>query len=82
MPLISHIDLRVRDGEAALRFYDALLGALGFTRVTLPRFDPGEPVWRRSHWQANDEFFGFVADPRIHAKSKPYCLSRFITRRR
>jgi len=31
-PLLSHIDLRVRDRARAVAFYDAILGALGFTR--------------------------------------------------
>jgi catechol 2,3-dioxygenase-like lactoylglutathione lyase family enzyme len=63
--LISHIDLRVREPERGLAFYDALLGAFGFERVTTPPFGPDEPTWRRPHWRANDEFFGFVVDPEL-----------------
>lgn len=61
--LISHIDLRVRDGARALRFYDAFLGEFGFVRVTAAPFDESEPTWRRPGWEANDEFFGFVIEP-------------------
>jgi len=61
--LISHIDLRVRDGARALRFYDALLAEFGFYRVTAAPFDETEPTWRRPGWEANDEFFGFIIDP-------------------
>jgi len=31
-PLLSHIDLRVRDRSRSTAFYDALLGSLGFRR--------------------------------------------------
>ncbi len=42
---LGHIDLRVSDLEAALPFYDALLGALGFT----DRFHGDEwKVWARA----------------------------------
>ncbi len=61
--LISHIDLRVRDGAGALKFYDALLAEFGFYRVLEPPFDETEPTWRRARWRANDEFFGFVIEP-------------------
>jgi catechol 2,3-dioxygenase-like lactoylglutathione lyase family enzyme len=61
--LFSHVDLRVRDGARALAFYDAVLGAFGFVRVTAPPFTEEEPTWRRPGWKANDEFFGFIIDP-------------------
>ncbi len=63
--LFSHVDLRVRERDRGLAFYDALLGAFGFERVTVPPFGPDEPTWRRPQWQANDEFFGFVVDPEL-----------------
>jgi catechol 2,3-dioxygenase-like lactoylglutathione lyase family enzyme len=61
--LISHVDLRVRDGARALTFYDSLLSEFGFARVTDPPFTEAEPTWRRTRWKANDEFFGFIIDP-------------------
>lgn len=61
--LISHIDLRVRDGTRALAFYDAFLREFGFYRVTAPPFTADEPTWRLPGWNANDEFFGFIIDP-------------------
>ena len=61
--LLSHIDLRVRDGGRALKFYDALLAEFGFYRVVEPPFGEEEPTWRRAQWTANDEFFGFVIEP-------------------
>ncbi|GAC1390169.1 MAG: VOC family protein [Vulcanimicrobiaceae bacterium] len=63
MPLISHIDLRVKRQPEAFRFYNALLGAIGFHLVKAERFDEHEPTWRRAGWVANDEFFGFIVDP-------------------
>ncbi|HEY8297550.1 MAG TPA: VOC family protein [Candidatus Baltobacteraceae bacterium] len=63
MRLLSHIDLRVRDGARALAFYDTLLAEFGFLRVTEPPFTAVEPTWRRERWEANDEFFGFIVDP-------------------
>jgi catechol 2,3-dioxygenase-like lactoylglutathione lyase family enzyme/ketosteroid isomerase-like protein len=61
--LLSHIDLRVRDGARALAFYDAFLAEFGFQRVTEAPFTEDEPTWRPAGWSANDEFFGFVIDP-------------------
>ena len=63
--LFSHVDQRVRDRDRGLAFYDALLGAFGFERVTAPPFGADEPTWRRPGWQANDEFFGFAVDPEL-----------------
>ncbi|MDQ6827034.1 MAG: VOC family protein [Candidatus Eremiobacteraeota bacterium] len=65
--LFSHVDLRVRDGPRALKFYDALLAEFGFIRVTQAPFTEAEPTWRREHWEANDEFFGFIVDPEFTA---------------
>lgn len=61
--LFSHVDLRVRDGARALKFYDALMREFGFVRVTDPPFTEAEPTWRREQWNANDEFFGFIVHP-------------------
>ena len=56
----DHIDLRVKEMEAAKRFYAELLPALGFT------VDSGGEEW--CIWQAPGEgpvaFFGFTEEPR------------------
>lgn len=65
--LFSHVDIRVREGARALKFYDTLLAEFGFVRVTQAPFTEAEPTWRRERWEANDEFFGFIVDP----QSKP-----------
>jgi predicted enzyme related to lactoylglutathione lyase len=54
----GHIDLRVRDVEAALPFYEALMPALGFTA----RFDSGEwKVWARADSALPaTQYFGFI----------------------
>ncbi len=58
--LFDHIDLRVRDFDAAQKFYDQVLLAIGFTEksgegtewITFTALGEGKP-----------EFFGFTADP-------------------
>lgn len=61
-PLYSHVDLRVRDRERAVAFYDPLMRALGFE---LRERRPGDewPTWRRAGAPRNAEFFGFEVDP-------------------
>ena len=59
--LYSHVDLRVRDRERAVAFYDPLLRAFGFELE--PREVGGDwPTWRRRDGERNDEFFGFEVD--------------------
>jgi len=60
-PLYSHVDLRVRDRERAVAFYDPLLQAFGFR---LCDRKPGDewPTWRRPSDGRNAEFFGFEVD--------------------
>ena len=41
MSIISHITLRTNETESAARFYDKILGVLGFDRLTKP---PGKPL--------------------------------------
>ena len=54
----GHIDLRVRDAETALPFYEALLPALGFAR----RFHSDEwKVWAKTEPALPaTEYFGFT----------------------
>ncbi len=57
---LDHIDLRVRNIDAARAFYSQVLPAIGFTRAG----DTG-PEWY--NWyvpgEGKTEFFGFTADP-------------------
>ena len=55
----GHIDLRVRDLEAATRFYDALLPALGFSE----RYHGGEwKVWATTDPSPNSAYFAVTED--------------------
>ncbi len=61
--LFDHIDLRVRDMEAAKRFYKEVLPALGFT-------EPGDDgVWFSLYGEgeAKPPFFGITHDPQHRA---------------
>lgn len=55
----DHIDLRVKDRQRALRFYDEVLPALGFTRRT------SEQEWTTFYAEGADKlpFFGITEDP-------------------
>jgi catechol 2,3-dioxygenase-like lactoylglutathione lyase family enzyme len=61
-PLYSHVDLRVRDREKAVAFYDPLLKAFGF-ELGERKPDDEWPTWRRPGGGRNEEFFGFEVDP-------------------
>lgn len=52
------MDLRVRDMETALRFYGAVLPAVGFTKKS------GDDEWMSytAEGEGKPEFFGFTAD--------------------
>lgn len=55
MPLLAHVDVRVRDRKRATEFYDALCGALGAERHV------GE---RWTDWQLTpDQRYGITEDP-------------------
>jgi len=56
----GHIDLRVRDLDAARAFYARLLPPLGFTR-----FDDDEswPTWSAEGERPSAPFFGVTRDP-------------------
>jgi predicted enzyme related to lactoylglutathione lyase len=60
-PLYSHVDLRVRDRERAVAFYDPILRCFGFE---LGKRVPGDdwPTWRRPGDGRNSEFFGFEVE--------------------
>jgi catechol 2,3-dioxygenase-like lactoylglutathione lyase family enzyme len=56
----DHIDLRVKDFERAMKFYEKLLPALGFT------CNRSDDTWATFYSVGPDkpsEFFGFTADP-------------------
>ena len=60
--LYDHVDLRVADVSKARRLYDALLPAMGYTRIN----DDGVQVYY--HLPGNDvDFFGINEDPRHRA---------------
>ena len=59
--LYSHVDLRVRDRERAIAFYDPIMRSFGF--VLMERKPDDEwPTWRKPGAPRNDEFFGFEVD--------------------
>ena len=62
-PLYSHIDLRVRDRERAVAFYDPILRLFGFELMERKAGDEW-PTWRRPGDDRNGEFFGFEVDPK------------------
>ena len=68
-PLLSHIDLRVRDRARSIEFYDAFLGMLGFGRRDgedwTSYFDQGI----QSPGPADFEWFGFTEDASAAANS-------------
>lgn len=55
----DHIDLRVKNMKTALRFYGAVLPAVGFTKKS------GDDEWMTytAEGEGKTEFFGFTADP-------------------
>jgi catechol 2,3-dioxygenase-like lactoylglutathione lyase family enzyme len=61
--VLSHVDLRVRDRSRAIAFYDAILGALGFSKSA------GEEEWTTYSSTPEGEepesnmWFGFTVDP-------------------
>jgi predicted enzyme related to lactoylglutathione lyase len=59
-PLYGHVDLRVRDRERAVAFYEPIMRCFGFE---LRKREPGDewPTWRRPGSDRN-EFFGFEVD--------------------
>ena len=57
---LDHIDLRVKDLKAAMKFYGKILPALGFT------CDRSDSTWGTFYAAGPDkpsEFFGFTEDP-------------------
>lgn len=59
--LYSHVDLRVRDRERAVAFYDPIMRVFGCEMKTRA---PGDewPTWRPAGAERNDDFFGFEVD--------------------
>ncbi|MBC5800623.1 MAG: VOC family protein [Candidatus Eremiobacteraeota bacterium] len=62
-PLLSHIDLRVRDRARSTAFYDALLGALGFVRRDGDEWTSYYDGANAVPGPADFEWFGFTEDP-------------------
>ena len=62
-PVLSHVDIRVRDRARAIAFYDAVLAALGHSKaesddwVTYDPSQGGEP--------SGGTWFGFTVDPEM-----------------
>ncbi|MDQ2868092.1 MAG: VOC family protein [Verrucomicrobiota bacterium] len=59
MRLFDHIDLRVRDGATAKKFYRALLPAIGFTENA----GDDDEWWFTAPGEGTQPFFGFIVDP-------------------
>jgi catechol 2,3-dioxygenase-like lactoylglutathione lyase family enzyme len=57
---LDHIDLRVRDIDAARKFYGKILPAIGFTNKTS---DDDDCVTYRATGEGMPEFFCFTVDP-------------------
>ncbi len=61
-PLLSHIDLRVRDRARSTAFYDALLGELGFIRRDSEQWTSYYDGANVTPSPADFEWFGFTED--------------------
>jgi len=61
-PLLSHVDLRVRDRARSIVFYDALLGALGFSRRDGDEWTSYYDPAIEAPGPAEFEWFGFTED--------------------
>ena len=62
--VISHVDLRVRERDRAIAFYDAIAGALGLTRFDGETFTCYEPVRPDGGSEAETQgWLGFTVDP-------------------
>ena len=48
---LTHIDLSISDPDRAIPFYEALLEALGYQRLSIPAQDFQGPKPRRAAWQ-------------------------------
>ena len=58
--LLDHVDFRVRDFETARRFYDALLPALGLSRINA---DDESAGYHQPAETGGEAFFWVVSDP-------------------
>jgi len=61
-PLLSHVDVRVRDRARSKAFYDALLGALGFIRRDSEQWTSYYDGGNQAPGPADFEWFGFTED--------------------
>ncbi|MEO6990455.1 MAG: VOC family protein [Candidatus Baltobacteraceae bacterium] len=64
--LLSHLDVRVRDRQRAIGFYDAILSTLGAVRDDGATFTTWQipPADAADDWEA-DEWFGITEDPNV-----------------
>jgi len=68
-PLLSHIDLRVRDRARSSEFYDAFLGILGFGRRDGEDWTSYYDLAIQAPGPADFEWFGFTEDASATANS-------------
>ncbi len=61
-PLLSHVDLRVRDRTRSTHFYDGLFGALGFIRRDSEQWTSYYDGSKAAPGAADFEWFGFTED--------------------
>jgi catechol 2,3-dioxygenase-like lactoylglutathione lyase family enzyme len=79
--IFNHVDLRVRDRDRAIRFYDALLGALGLVKR------PGEIEFVSYGFPGDAglaQWFGFTVDPAMQpgqTRISPNASSRTVVDR-
>jgi len=59
--VLSHVDIRVRDRERAVAFYDGILGALGHTREQSEQWVTYDASGERDDAQTH-VWFGFTVD--------------------
>jgi len=65
-PVLSHVDVRVRDRAKATEFYDAILGALGHTKAEGEKWTTYDPTPEGEEPQIY-MWFGFTVDPEMAA---------------
>jgi catechol 2,3-dioxygenase-like lactoylglutathione lyase family enzyme len=64
-PVLSHVDLRVRDRIVAIAFYDTVLAALGHRKTESGDWVTYDPS-AESDGPGESTWFGFTVDPDMH----------------